>query len=261
MQTTDPAHQDTDRADVDPDAPPQGDMPLLEHIGELRSRLLICLLSITTLSIGAFYYSGNAFSVLSAPYFQAFPGDQLIGTGPAEAFLLKIKVSIFIGLLLSSPVLFHQVWQFISPGLYEHERKYAIPFVLITSLLFLTGVFFCYKVVLPYAYEFFKGQYDSMPVTPTIRITEHLAILLKSLLGAGVVFELPVLAFLLGRMGVITHHTLLGAGRYAVVVIFLLAAFLTPPDILTQFLLAGPLLLLYGISIVIVKYTGKGDPK
>ena len=242
------------------ETPQEGDMSFLEHIGELRSRLVVVAASIAALSILGWSYSKETFDLISAPFFTAFEGDVLIGTGPAEAFLLRLKVAVLVGTLLSVPIIFHQCWIFISPGLLEHERKFALPFVLITSGLFLGGVWFCYSVVLPFAFEFFKSQYTAVgSVTPTIRISEFLSLLVKALLGFGVIFETPVLAFILGRLGVINAKMLMNAGRYAVVGIFLISAVLTPPDVLTQFLMAGPLMALYGLSIVIVSLTGKTD--
>jgi sec-independent protein translocase protein TatC len=235
----------------------EADMHLFDHIGELRQRLIYCFTSIGLLSCISFVYSSQAFQVLSEPFFNAFSQDVLIGTGPAEAFLLRIKVAIFLGCIFSSPVIFFQIWQFIAPGLYQHERKLVLPFVLVTTLLFGGGVYFAYEVLLPYAFDFFKSQYTTIGVTPTIRISEHLSLLLKALLGAGIVFEMPVMAFLLGRLGVIDHKIMISGGRYAIVLIFLMSAILTPPDIFTQFLMAGPLLGLYGISIWIVKLTGR----
>jgi sec-independent protein translocase protein TatC len=243
------------------DAPAEVDqeeeMHLFDHIRELRSRLIYCFASIGILSCLSFIYSSEAFTVLSTPFFNSFSKDMLIGTGPAEAFLLRIKVSLFLGCLMSAPVIFFQIWQFIAPGLYEHERKLVIPFVFVTTALFGAGVYFAYTMMLPYAFDFFKSQYTAIQVTPTIRISEHLSLLLKALIGAGIVFEMPVLAFLLGRLGVIDHKIMISGGRYAVVLIFLLSAILTPPDVFTQFLMAGPLLALYGISIWIVKLTGR----
>jgi len=168
-----------------------------------------------------------------------------------ESFCIS---GVFVSQLRCS---FIQVWLFISPGLYEHERRYVLPFVLATSALFFVGVWFSFDIVLPFAFDFFKKRYDIIGVTPRIRISEHLSLILKAMLGFGAVFEMPVLAFLLGRLGVIDHLFLLRGFRYAVVLIFIISAILTPPDVLTQLLMAGPLLLLYGLSILIVKFTGR----
>jgi len=232
------------------------DMSLFEHLAELRKRLIIAASFILVLSALSFGYATELFAFLTEPYFAGFKNAQLIGTGPAEAFLLKIKVALLAGIVLSTPLIFHQVWLFIAPGLHAHEKKYFIPFVISTSALFLTGVSFCLLIVLPYAFEFFFNQYLSIGVTPTIRISEHLSLMIKAVLGFGLAFEMPVLAFFLGRLGLISHTMLIAGTRYAIVTIFVLSAILTPPDVFSQFLMAGPLMLLYGISILIVKYTG-----
>ena len=171
--------------------------------------------------------------------------------------MIRLKVAFFAGALLVSPLLFAQVWLFVAPGLYPQERKLFVPFIFITTTLFLFGVWLCYTMVLPIAYDFFNAEYRAVGVTPTIKISEHLSTMVTTLLGFGVVFEMPVLAFLLGRLGVLTHHTLIRGARYAIVLFFVIAAVLTPPDVLSQFLMAGPLVLLYGVSILVVKYTAR----
>lgn len=227
-------------------------MTLFEHLSELRKRLLISLVSVVVLAVLCFSYTSQLFVFLSQPYLDSFKDDLLIGTGPAEAFLLRVKVALFAGAILATPIIFHQLWLFLSPGLYEKERKLFIPFLLSATALFLGGVAFCYSVVLPFTFAFFSEQYEMIGITPTIRISEHLSMMIQALVGFGVVFEMPIVAFLLGRAGIIDHKTLIGGARYAIVIIFIVSAVLTPPDVLTQFLMAVPLLILYGVSIVIV---------
>jgi sec-independent protein translocase protein TatC len=232
-----------------------GEMDLFGHLRELRKRIVNSLIAILIGSIVAYSFTREIFDFLSRPYFDAFPDNILIGTGLAEAFILKLKVAFFAGIVLASPVLFLQLWFFIAPGLYERERRLAFPFVVSTTGLFLLGVWFCYRWVFPFAFEFFREEYLSIGVTPTVRISEHLALMIQGLVGFGAVFQLPVIAFFLGQLGIIDDRTLIGGARYAVVIIFVLSAILTPPDVLTQFLMAGPLLVLYGISILVVRYT------
>lgn len=238
-----------------------GEMDLFGHLRELRRRIVLSLVAILIGSIVSYSYTKEIFDFLSKPYFVAFPDNILIGTGLAEAFVLKIKVAFFAGIIVAAPFLFMQLWLFIAPGLYEQERRLAWPFVISTTTLFLTGVYFCYEWVFPFAFEFFREEYTSIGVTPTVRISEHLALMVQGLVGFGAVFQLPVIAFFLGRLGIIDDRTLISGARYAIVVIFIVSAVLTPPDVLTQFLMAGPLLLLYGISIVVVRITyRKGSP-
>ncbi len=167
--------------------------------------------------------------------------------------MLRIHISIFAGAVLVCPLLFHQLWIFLSPGMKEKERRLFLPFVLITTLLFLTGMTFCYAVMLPLSMDFFQGQYSQLGITPQIRMSEQLSLITRLLIGFGVIFEMPVLAFFLGRMGVINHRMMVSWTGYAVVVIFIIAAVLTPPDVVDQLAMALPLLVLYGLSILIVK--------
>ena len=230
-------------------------MDIFGHLRELRRRVVYACIAVLIGAAVAYSFSKEIFDFLSKPYFVSFPDNILIGTGLAEAFVLKLKVAFFAGIVLASPILFLQLWLFIAPGLYDQERRLVWPFVISTTALFLLGVWFCYEWVFPFAFEFFRQEYASIGVTPTVRISEHLALMIQGLVGFGLVFQLPVLAFFLGRLGIIDAPMLIAGSRYAVVIIFIVSAVLTPPDVLTQFLMAGPLLLLYGISILVVRYT------
>lgn len=233
------------------------EMDLWGHLAELRKRLFIIALSVVVLAVASYSFSTQIFDFLNRPYFAVFPENSLIGTGPAEAFMIKIKVAIFSGIILALPLIFFQIWLFVAPGLHENEKKLALPFVFATTLLFFLGSWFCYQIVFPFAMQFFLDQYTSVGITPTVRLTEQLSLMTRTILAFGVMFELPVLCFILGRLGVINYRMMLSGFRYAIVIIFIVAAVLTPPDVITQFLLAIPLLLLYGISILVVKHTGK----
>lgn len=230
-------------------------MDLLDHLRELRKRLILSILAVLLASTIGYFYTGPVFRLLSGPYFEAFPGQIMIGTGPAEAFVLRLKLSVFSGIMLASPFLFLQLWLFVSPGLYSEEKRLVVPFLLSTTLLLLGGVWFCYQVVMPFSFAFFYDQYRELGITPTITISEHMSFMTWGILGFGLVFEMPVVAYFLAKLGTIDSRMLIGGFRYAVVVIFVVAAVLTPPDVLTQFLMAGPLLILYGISIVVVHFT------
>ena len=245
------------KSDTSQDA--HGEMGLFDHLRELRYRLLVSLAVVTCAAFGAFPFTGEIFGFLSLPFQSTFPPSSLIGTGPAEAFLLRMKLSLFAGIFISLPILFYQVWAFIVPGLYEEEKRYVIPFVLVSSFNFLVGAWFAHFVVLEYAFEFFASQYQSMGVTPAIRMTEQLSFVAQTIIAFGATFEFPVLAFFLARIGMITDRTLIDGARYAIVIIFIVAAVLSPPDVLTQFLLAGPLLILYGISIFVVRFAAKSE--
>jgi sec-independent protein translocase protein TatC len=230
-------------------------MSIIDHLKELRVRLIFCLIYLTIGTIILFTVSGYTFDILAVPYFAHFPKNSLIGTGPAEAFILKLKIAFFASILITSPLLFHQLWLFIRPGLYDHERKLVVPFVTTTTLLFLFGSWLSYQIILPVTYEFFFEQYASISVTPQIRISEHLSLTIRLMLGFGICFEAPVLTFFLARLGLLTSTILINSCRYAVVAVFILAGIITPTgDILTQIIFAVPLLGLYGISILVAKW-------
>lgn len=237
--------------------PPQAEMGLLDHLAELRIRLLYSFIAVAVLAIMGYLVSDSLFYLLNKPYFDAFPGEKLIGTGPAEAFVLRLKVSIFAGVVFALPIILFQFWLFVAPGLYTHEKKLVLPFVLCTTILCALGIGFGYKVMFPYAFSFFHDQYLEVGLTPTIRMSEHLSMMITGLLGLAAVFQMPVVAYFLGRAGIIDHSTLISGTRYAIVIIFIVAAVLTPPDVITQFIFAGPLLILYGVSILVVKFTAQ----
>lgn len=224
-------------------------MDLFDHLRELRKRMLFSIAAITVGALIAYWYSTYVFEFLSAPYFKSFPNQPLIGTSPAEAWTLKLKTAVAAGTLLVSPFILFQVWLFVAPGLYDHERKMMLPFVYIGTLLFLFGAAFCYYSVLPIALDFFNDEYISIGVTPNVKIGDYLSMTITMIVAFGSVFELPLAAYFLARAGIIDHKTLLSQIRIAVVIIFVVAAVLSPPDVLSQFLMAVPLMLLYGISI------------
>ncbi len=229
----------------------------LEHLSELRNCLIKSIAGAAIGSIICFFFSSSLFSVLSSPLISAMPEAELVGLGPAEAFIVKLKVALVSGIVLASPLIFFQLWTFISPGLHEKEQKLALPFVAISTFSFLTGILFCFFVILPFAFSFFLGEFQSINVEPTIRIGEYLGFVLKLLLVFGLVFELPVISWFFAKLGILTPEWLVKNGRYAILGIFIVAAILTPPDIATQLLLAGPLIILYGICIQVTKIANK----
>ena len=167
-------------------------------------------------------------------------------------FFVALKVSFFAGLLAALPFILYQIWLFIAPGLYSNEKKMILPFVIGGSLMFFVGVMFAYYVVTPFGFQFLI-TFGSFLYTPLINIEDYVGFFTKIMMGFGLAFELPVFAYFLALLGLVTDKTLKDFFRYAVLIIFVLAALLTPPDVLTQLLMAGPLILLYGVSILIVK--------
>lgn len=225
-------------------------MPFTSHLGELRSCLIRSCLAVLVAFLGCFAFAETLFSVLTAPLLRLqTPGLTLIGTGVPEAFFTKIKVAFIASVFLSLPIILWQAWRFIAPGLYEHEKRYARNFVFFGTLFFLLGAWFCYEVIFQVGYSYFLRRYQAINIRPAIRIGEYLSFSSKLLLAFGVIFELPVFAYFLTRIGLIDHLFLIHQFRYAILLIFFLAAILTPPDIVSLVLLALPLTLLYGISI------------
>ena len=239
-----------------------GRMPLMEHLKELRVRLIRSLIAIAVGFAVAYGFVDQIFRLLTVPLREVSHNKVLlIGTGIGEAFFTKIKVALVASLFVASPAVLYEVWRFIAPGLYESERKMAKPFVLFTTLFFVSGGYFCWAVVLKIGYAFFLSQYASIGVTPTLRISEYLNFSAKLLLAFAITFEMPVLAFFLTRFGIVDFHWLLRQFRYAILVIFVIAAALTPPDFISQFLLAIPLLLLYGLSIAVSYFFRQQAPE
>lgn len=228
------------------------EMPLTEHLEELRWRIVKAFLFVMVGFAVSYAFSDRLFEILTRPIELAADGKHvmLIGTGVAEAFFTKLKVAFIAGIFLASPAILYQVWGFVAPGLHDHEKFYVIPFVLFGTFFFVAGAVFCYLLVFQVGYRFFLEQYATIGIEPTLRISEYLSFSARLLLAFGITFELPVLAFFFARVGMIDHNTLIKPWRYAIIVIVVLAAVLTPgPDVASQLLLAGPLILLYGVSI------------
>jgi sec-independent protein translocase protein TatC len=226
-------------------------MTFTEHLEELRWCLLKSLAAIILASVLCYFFSDAIFRFMVAPLRQNLgAGQSLIGTGVTEAFFIEIKVALAGGVFFSCPIIFYQIWRFISPGLSGNEKRLVLPFVLCATLFFTGGALFCYHVVLPVAFQYFIEQYGTIDVTPAIRIGEYFTFFFRMILAFGVTFELPVFTFFLVRLGIWDYRFMLRSFRYAIVAIFIIAAVLTPtPDVINQSLLALPMLLLYVISI------------
>lgn len=226
-------------------------MTFTEHLEDLRWCLLKSLFAIMVASGVGYFFSDSIFRFIVAPLQQSLrPGQNLIGTGVTEAFFTEIKVALAAGVFFACPVIFYQIWRFLSPGLSGSEKRLVLPFVLCATVFFLGGALFCYFVVLPVAFVYFIEQYGTIGVTPAIRIGEYFTFFFRMVLAFGVTFELPVFTFFLVRLGLWNYRLMISSFRYALVAIFIIAAILTPtPDIINQSLLAGPMLLLYVVSI------------
>ena len=228
----------------------QARMSLMEHLQELRTRLIHAFIAIGIGFAIAYLFADPLFQALTWPIREVSGGKvMLIGTGVGEAFYTKIKVALIAGLFVSSPAVFYELWKFIAPGLYEKERRMAKPFVFFATAFFALGGYFCWAVVFKIGYAFFLSQYASIGVTPTIRISEYLSFSAKLLLAFALTFEMPIFAFFFTKLGMIDYKMMISYIRYAILAIFIVAAALTPPDMISQFLLAIPLLLLYALSV------------
>jgi sec-independent protein translocase protein TatC len=238
-------------------------MPLTAHLEELRTRLIRALIAV---AIGfAISYGVSEWLVawLLRPLTALRPEEALvIGTGVTDAFFTKLKVSFIAGIFLASPAVFYQAWQFIAPGLYEREKRVALPFSAAASFFFVAGAAFCYYLVFPVAFRFFLDEFTSVGIAAQIRVSEYLTFTSRMLLAFGATFELPVVTFFLARVGLVTHRTMLAWSRYAIVAIFVVAAVLTPgPDVASQMLMATPLLVLYALSIGIAYLVARPRPE
>ncbi|NIM59595.1 MAG: twin-arginine translocase subunit TatC [Candidatus Aminicenantes bacterium] len=226
-------------------------MTFLEHLEDLRKRILYCIIAIVVAVIPAWFYSKDVYSILAIPVTQFLPeGEKLAFTTLTAPFMLYIKVSFLTAIFVTSPFIFLQFWMFVAPGLYKREKKYVIPFVSFTTIFFALGALFGYFVVFPWACRFFLGM--GADFEPVITVDKYFSLALRVLLGIALVFELPTLVFFLSRMGIITSRWMVKNFKYAVLVIFIIAAIITPtPDMVTQSIIAGPMLALYGLSILI----------
>jgi sec-independent protein translocase protein TatC len=231
--------------------------PFLSHLEELRKRLIHCAIAAGIGFIISYFFSEKLFTILISPLRERLPdGDRLIFTNLPEMFLTYIKTALIAGILLASPVIFYQIWMFIAPGLYQNEKRYIIPFVLFSTILFVGGAFFGYFIVFPFGFQFFLG-YANEYIQALPSVKQYFSFSTKLLFAFGIVFELPVVIFFLSRMGLVTVAFLRKNRKYAILLTFALAAVLTPPDVITQFMMAVPLLLLYELGIFIAMMAGK----
>jgi sec-independent protein translocase protein TatC len=246
-----------------------GRMPLLDHLIELRNRLMWAFGAIIVAFLICYQFKEVIYRFLAHPLAEIYagePGRKMIFTALTEAFFTYIKVSFWAAICLSFPVVAIQVWKFVAPGLYKNERKAFLPYLCATPLLFAMGASLAYFVVIPYAFRFFlsfetPGTDVSLPIVSEPKVNEYLSLVMTLLFAFGVAFQLPVLLTLMARAGLITSAGLISKWRYAVVGMFAVAAVLTPPDIVSQVSLAIPLILLYGVSILSCRMVEKARAK
>ena len=234
------------------------------HFVELRSRLLNSLIFIFIVFIISYIFAEHIYGFLVEPYANAVKNDQtprrLIFTALHETFITYIKVAFFAAIFIGSPVLLIQIYKFIAPGLYKNEKKAILPYLVSTPILFLLGGLLVYYLVMPLAIKFFLsfetlGTHTSLPIQLEAKVNEYLSLVMRLIFAFGISFQLPILLNLLARVGIVNSNYLKTRRRYVIVIIFAIAAILTPPDPITQVGLAIPLLLLYELSIFTVKFT------
>ncbi|MFH1092302.1 MAG: twin-arginine translocase subunit TatC [Pseudomonadota bacterium] len=233
-------------------------MSFIEHLTELRRRLIICSIAVGVGFGISYYFSKPIFEVMMLPLLKVLPqGEKLIYTSLPEAFIIYIKVGLWGGIILASPVIFHQLWGFVAPGLYRHERRYMSPFIVFATLLFLTGGLFGYFVVFPYGFHYLVSFADeNIRILPSVR--EYFSFALKMLFAFGIAFEMPLILVFMAKMGLVNARMLTKGRKYAILIIFIAAAILTPgPDVISQLCMAAPLLVLYEISILLVRMVRK----
>ena len=226
---------------------------LKPHIADLRKRLVISSITLVVMFFVCFSFYEPILNWMMVPVEAALPqNSQMVAVEIQETFFTALKVAFFAGFIASLPVIFWQLWLFLAPGLYEHEKKLVIPFVFFGTLMFLVGASFAYYIVVPLGFDFLIA-FGSTVVTVLPSIGKYVDFFTKLLFGFGIAFELPVITFFLAKIGLVDDRMLKDFFRYAIVIIFIVAAILTPPDVLSQLLMAAPLILLYGISIYIAK--------
>lgn len=232
--------------------PEQDNYTLVEHLTELRTRIVYSMYAITIFTIAAWCFSDKIFDFVRAPITEYLPSKGLVFTAPTDKFMAHLKVSVLAGVVASCPVWVYQVWRFIEPGLYAKEKKIGRYFIFFGSLLFLVGVSFAYFLVLPAAFKVllsFGGTIDQ----PMITINDYMSFFLMTILVFGAAFELPLILVILGLMGIVSSRGLSRMRRYAIVLIAIVAAVFTPPDAFSMTLLGVPLILLYEISIIVLR--------
>lgn len=230
------------------------EMPVMEHFAELRRRFIRILAAWVIGLLASFEFAPFFYDWLSQPLQDVLGSDtSLIFISPVEPFFVYLKLSFLASVFLTSPYTFWQVWRFVAPGLYRHEKRTILPIALLSSLVFMAGAVFCYTMILPLGMKALiaAGQTEDFTATAQISMQSYFALTTRLLLAFGIVFEMPVFSLFLTRLGIITHRTLLAHWRTAIIMIFIIAAILTPPDVITQICLALPMCVLYAVSILL----------
>ncbi len=232
-------------------------MTFLEHLEELRIRLVRSLIALVVGFIACFQFAERIFSFITEPLRKAYPDIQFIYTEATEAFFLYMKMSFFVGIFLAAPIILYQVWAFIAPGLYVHERKYVVPFILFGTVFFIMGGLFGHYILFPMTFQFL-GEYGGATMKFMPKVSEYYSFYSWFVLGLGIVFQLPVVIFVLSRIGLVSAGFLARQFKYAFLASFVISAVITPGgDVVTQSVLAVPIIGLYVIGILVALLFGR----
>lgn len=236
--------------------------PFLAHLEELRKRLIVCAIAVGAGFVISYIFSKQLFTLLTIPLTKVLPPEStMIFTSLPEMFIAYIKVAFIGGIILATPVIFYELWMFVAPALYQREKRYLVPFVLFSTILFVTGALFGYFIVFPYGFKFFLGfATEDIQALPSVK--QYFSFAIRLLLAFGLVFEMPVAVLFLTKIGLITPEAMKRYRKFAILGSFIISAILTPPDVATQLMMAGPIIILYELSIFISKavYRKKEEP-
>ena len=244
----------------------QSEAPLLDHLIELRGRLLRCVIALAVCFVVCLNFADDIFGFLVRPLTAAFPQGEgrLIYTKLYEAFFVELKVAMFAAFFVSFPIIANQLWAFVAPGLYSREKRAFLPFLIATPVLFTSGAALAYYIVMPTAFRWFltfEGDKGGLKLEALPGTGDYLSLVMQFILAFGISFLLPVLLLLLNRAGIVSRAQLASARRYVIVAIFAVAAVATPPDVVSQLMLAIPLLVLFESSLLVMRLTERGDAR
>lgn len=231
----------------------------ISHLVELRDRLLRALLAVAVVFVVLFFWPGSSaiYDALAMPLMKALPeGTKMIATGVVTPFLIPVKVTMMVAFMVALPFVLYQAWAFVAPGLYQHEKRFAMPVIVASTVLFLAGVGFCYFFVFGKIFSFIN-EFAPKSITPAPDIEQYLNFVITMFIAFGVTFEIPIVVVVLVRMGLVNIKQLNEARPYVIVGSFVVAAVVTPPDVLSQLLLAVPMCLLYEMGIILGRFIGK----